>query len=296
MSVELLTAAGARKAYRKGGSESTEPITLSLAGADVQVTVMMDRNEELRVKPKQGTTEGAQKSCRRKGNTAGASAEVHVAEVAEVRCVGTEWDAPDQPPQSDCLTPVVFFDDFAAGTQWNEIVSYGGTGTGASTSVSNPSTGGNPGGYRRGFHSLPVQTSVFAKHVYTGGSYDPRASGAVRHMHYWEDRIIYNPPYAGAEVGGGFRILQAATASQAAAQYTTLTLSGGAVFGFASLTWQSAMLLRVTPATFGATGPNFSATGGTMTFGFDRRNTNVNVSTPITTTHGTDNWTVVICH
>ena len=283
MTVELSTAAGAPKSYRiAGGSETTDPITLALGGADLQISVQMDKNEELRLRPKQGATQGTQKSCRRKGNTAGASAEVHVAELADVRCVGPEWDAPDQAPTSDCLTPVVLRDDFTTGSQWS--VTFGGT-NGASHSESNNATGGNPGGYRHMVHILHGQSSLVLQHVYTGGSYDPSVSGAIRHLHYMDNRIQFNPPFAGAQIGTTFRMFQGAAG----------TFRTDAV-AFGSTTWETVLLLRLTPSSFAPANVNWTATGGPITFGFQRSNTNNNQITPVTANHGIDNWTVVICH
>jgi hypothetical protein len=283
ISIELATAAGALKAYRiAGGPETTDPISLNLGGTDLQVSVQMDRNEELRVRPRQGATQGSEKSCRRKGRTAGASAEVHVAELTDVRCVGAEWDGPDQVPVSDCLTPVVLRDDFATGLQWS--VTFGGT-NGTGHSETNNATGGNPGGYRHMVHTLPGMTSVVLQHVYTGGSYDPSVSGAIRHLHYMDDRIEFNPPFAGAGIGTTFRMFQG----------TAGTFRTEAV-GFTSTTWQTVVLLRLTPSSFAPTNVNFTATGGPITFGYQRSNTNNNPVTAYTTTHGIDNWTVVVCH
>ena len=283
MILELATAAGAPKAYRiGGGSETTGPITLALGGTDLQVSVLMDRSEELRLLAKQGLSQGTQKSCRRKGNTAGTSAEVHVAELSDVRCVGAEWDAPEQAPTSDCLTPVVLRDDFTNGSQWS--VTFGGT-NGANHSETTNATGGNPAGYRHMVHILPGMSSLTLQHVYTGGSYDPSVSGAIRHLHYMEDRIQFNPPFAGASIGTTFRMFQGA-----AGTFRTAALS------FGSTTWESVLMQRLTPSSFAPANVNFTATGGPITFGYQRSNTNNNPVTPVTTNHGIDNWTVVICH
>jgi hypothetical protein len=280
--LELATAAGALKAYRiAGGPETTEPILLNLGGTDILVSVQMDKNEELRVRPRQGATQGSEKSCRRKTRTAGASAEVHVAEVGDLRCVGPEWDGPDQAPTSDCLTPVVLHDDFATGAQWS--VTFGGT-NGAGHSEANNATGGNPGGYRHMVHTLPGMSSVVLQHVYTGGSYDPSVSGAIRHLHYMDDRIEFTPPFAGAAIGTTFRMFQGA------GTFRTDAVS------FTSTTWQRVILPRLTPASFAPANVNFTATGGPITFGYQRSNTNNNTVGAYTTAHGIDNWTVVICH
>lgn len=287
MTLDLSTAAGVPKAYRiAGGSETTGPIPLAVGGADLLVSVQMDRNEELRLRPKQGATQGTEKSCRRKGNTAGASAEVHVAELTEVRCVGGEWDAAEQPPASDCLTPFVLRDDFTTGSQWTATVS----GNGSTHSVTNNATGGNPGGYRRMGHNVPTTSSIVVRHVYTGGSYDPSASGAIRHLHYWEDRIQFNPPFAGAAVGAHFRIFQGA------GSYSIPVALNLATGGFSTTTWESVPLLRLTPSSFSPATVNFTASGGSITFGYQRSNTNNSTTQPFVTTHGIDNWTVVICH
>jgi hypothetical protein len=283
--VELLTAAGTPKAYRvEGGSETTGPITLNLGGADLLVVVRMERNEELRIRPKRGATDGAPKACRRRGNTDGASAEVQVADLA-VSCVGNEWDTQDQTPTSDCTSPVVFYDDFTTGSQWNALLT--GTGTGFTHTVSNNATGGNPGGHRRMSHTFQASSSIVVNHVYTGGSYDPRVAGAIRHLHYFTDRIQFDP---GLVVGDRFRIFQGTGSFQVPVALDP------ANSGFGSTTWESIALLRLTPASFSPATANFTATGGVLTFGYQRSNTNSSTTSPRTTNHGIDNWTVVICH
>jgi len=287
-SVELLTAAGAPKAYRiAGGSETTGPIALALGGADAQVSVLMDANEELRILPKRGSTEGTTKSCRRKGRTAGASAEVHVAELTEVRCVGAEWDAAEQPPASDCLTPVVLFDNFTTGSQWTATMTIT-TGSGPTNTVTNNGSGGNPGGYRHMTHSIPASSAMVVNHIYTGGNYNPSASGAIRRMHYSEDRLLFNPP--NGAVGARFLI------TQGTGQFRIPLALNPANGGFSNTTWESIPLLRLTPASFSPATVNFSSTGGVINFGYQRSNTNSSVSGTAANGHGIDNWTVVICH
>ncbi len=257
LTIELSTAAGAPKAYRLAGGSSTQtdPITLTVGGANVQIVVSTDSDEELRVRAKIGTDQGTAKSRRRKGNTSGAKVELHVGDL-DVRCIGDQWTSPDQAPASDCQTPVVLHDDFTSGSQWTETFTTTGSNP-PTKSVSNPSTGGNPGGYRRMSHTLPATSSISVLHTYTGGTYDPAASGAIRYIHYYEDRIQFNPPFNGAAIGTTFR------AFQGAGSYYVLLTNGA----YTSTTWESVSLRRLTAASFSPANANFTATGTPISFG-----------------------------
>ena len=207
---------------------------------------------------------------------------MHVADL-EARCIGTKWTTPDQPPTSDCVSPVVLSDDFTTGSQWTLTTS---TRNATTQSVANTGTGGSPGGYRRMVHNLPPNSYIGVFHLYTGGNYSPSASGAVRYIHYREDRIQFNPPFSGAAIGTDFRAYQGPNS------YYVLLTNGA----YTSTTWESVTLLRLTAASFSPATINFTAAGGPLTFGYDRSNTNNSTTQSYVTTHGIDNWTVVICH
>jgi hypothetical protein len=137
-------------------------------------------------------------------------------------------------------------------------------------------------------HSIPPMSAIVVNHLYTGGNYSPSTSGAIRHMHYWEDRILLNPP--NGAVGARFLI------TQGAGQFRIPLALNPATGGFSTTTWESVPLFRLTPASFSPATVNFSATGGPITFGYQRSNTNSSASGNTANTHGIDNWTVVICH
>ena len=284
--LELRNDAGVLKSWRlAGGSSQTGPIDLALTAPDVEVLVTLAGGEELRLTPSQGLTTGTEKSCRRQSGGA-KQLEVRVADLADARCTGPEWEAPDALPTVECLTPVIFSDDFAVGNQWTESFSETG---GATHTVTNSATGGNLGGYRQMTHTEPSPSNIGVLHSFTGSTYDPATQGAIRHLHYAEDRIQINPPFNGAAIGTNF------TAQQAGTTHFVVIGANGA---FASQVWERIGLRRLLTSDFILTAPalDFTAAGAPITFGYQRGNTNNPGGVTITTTHGIDNWTVVVCH
>ena len=127
-------------------------------------------------------------------------------------------------------------------------------------------TTANLGGYRRPVHNLPANSYIGVFYLYTGGN--PAARGAVRHIHYREDRIQLNPN-----------------------SYFVLLTNGA----YTSSTWESVTLLRSSASSFSPATINVTTAGGPLTFGYDRSNTNNSTTQAYVTNHGIDNWTVVIC-
>ena len=161
-------------------------------------------------------------------------------------------------------------------------------------------SGGNPGAFWRMIHTLPgghpsTHTFIWIFHQYLGGFYDPSTDGAVAFLDYSEDRIQFDPPFVGAQIGA----------------YPALVQDGVVFFGlgmtFPNTTWQTASLTDLTAADFkdfdsmtfhGGDGifdnPDFSSSGGAIHFGYIRANSTIPGSASITTQHGIDNWSVAI--
>ena len=184
---------------------------------------------------------------------------------------------------------VAFSDDFAVGDEWtttsHNVVN------GADHSVSNPDADGNPQGYRWMEHVLPHTTGVAAtqitvRHIYEGGTYDPCVDGAIDHINYFEDRIVFDPEIPGIPIGSAFLL------EQNGLSFSVLVAGGG----FNNLSWETGQLLMITSESFlTATKPDFSGSGTNcpIKFGFVRSNV-VNWTTPLVLTHGIDNWRVEI--
>ena len=144
-------------------------------------------------------------------------------------------------------------------------------------------------GQRRTAHLLPGTddgennpTQITVLHVFTGGGWDPSTDGALASVDYSEDQIEFEPPFEGAAIGALFVIVQDGTT------YNTSINENNA---YSNTSWQTTSVDGLTPADFSpAPGPDFSAGGAPMTFGYLRSNTNR--GTEITTQHGIDNWTV----
>ena len=154
---------------------------------------------------------------------------------------------------------------------------------GASHSVSQPATGGNPGVYRLMVHSLPGLSSIVVAHQFTGASYDPSVQGAISRLDYSEDQIEIDPPFAGAAIGAHPAVLQDGTWYY------------GPDLVFTNLSWQTVSLSGLTAADFSNAGvhPDFSASGSIIHFGFTRSNSNTGNSSTVTTS-GIDNWSFVV--
>jgi hypothetical protein len=179
-------------------------------------------------------------------------------------------------------------EDFAVGNQWSaNVFQIDGT---ASHTEGQQASGGNPGGYRRMSHTVgpPAGTSgasyIWVEHLYSGGSYDPSTSGEVCDVVYSEDQIDFSLPtqvmWGLIIEQGGQRFLARPTPQ----------------FNFAVWTPQGPYTLRASDFS-PAPGPDFSASGGAMTFGYFRANsTSINPTSTNTIEHGIDNWRFDIRH
>ena len=172
--------------------------------------------------------------------------------------------------------------DFAS-VDWLATVSK--TTGGATQTVTQANSGGNPGAYRSMTHTLPGPSSIVVIHQYLGMSYDPSTQGAIDFVDYSEDRIQFNAPFSGAAIGARPALLQ----------------DGNWFFGpnitFTNSNWQSVNLTGLTSADFVGSGgltPDFSASGSVISFGYTRSNTNNNSTSLIETNSGIDNWSFVL--
>ena len=172
-------------------------------------------------------------------------------------------------------------DDFATGAQWLPVVSRNDQNAWTQT-AQNRATGGNPDGFRRMVHTLTTNTApdfstLLVQHRYTGATYDPSTQGAIVSIDFSQDQQSVGAVY------GSFLIVQNGVAYEA-------VFPNGSVF---EGPWHRVALNALQPANFSpAPGPDFSATGGPMVFGFVRGNTAR--FAPATTTHDVDNWRVLI--
>ena len=181
----------------------------------------------------------------------------------------------------------VLFDGFEGPDQWTATVTASSNG---SDGTAEPTDGGNPGSQRRMTHLLPGTddgdnnpTQITVVHVFTGGGWDPATDGALTSLNYSVDQIEHEPPFDGAAIGTLFVIIQNGTT------YTTSINDNNA---YSNTTWKTVRVDGLTPADFSpAPGPDFSATGAPITFGYLRSNTTRSPA-GLTTQHGIGNWTV----
>ena len=127
----------------------------------------------------------------------------------------------------------------------------------------------------------PTQISV--THTYTGDSYDP-SQGAIDHLVWSEDQIIFDPPFDGAAVGTLALVFQDD-------QTFSASINDGNVY--TNTDWQR-VTVELRRSDFApAPGPNFTASGAPITFGILRSNTHRG-SREIVIDHGLDNWRIEV--
>jgi hypothetical protein len=176
--------------------------------------------------------------------------------------------------------PMVVSDSFLVGDSWaSRVVSSNGTVAQLAAPIA---TGGDPTGFRRMEHQIDGIGSIQVFHRYDGASYSPGTSGAIASLAYSEHRIMLDPPFAGAGVAAGFALEQ-----------------GGQLFilpfgGYTNTAWQRFERSGIQASDFSpAPGPDFSAGGAPLRFGFVRSNSNTSTGLQ-RIQHGIDNWRVEV--
>lgn len=155
--------------------------------------------------------------------------------------------------------------------------------TGATQTSTREVTDGNPGFWQRMEHVMPANSQISVFHLGDGITYDP-SGGAISHLNYSEDHLQFDPPFGGAAIGWGFFLEQGGT------RYTLSAPEGP----FTDADWTTADISDIRAEDFNGGVPDFSESGGVITFGYFRSNSNVS-SSSYTTTHGIDNFEVEIC-
>ena len=145
-------------------------------------------------------------------------------------------------------------------------------------------TGGNPDAYRYMTHTWGNGTRVVVRHFNINAMYDPSVSGAIGYIDYSADVIGLGG--VDGVFGDAFLIEQDNRLFMAAITAVPITTSG----------WLDKDYFNLTADNFravdGGVGPDFSALGSAITFGYARSNTLLGgVST---VAHGIDNWSVTI--
>ncbi len=165
---------------------------------------------------------------------------------------------------------------------WSSNVEF--SSNGASESNEHRMAGGNPDEFRFMMHDLdpgPAQISV--SHMFLGATYNPSVQGAIESIDYSEDQIEFDPPFSGAAIGALPALFQDGQ------------IFVGPDITFNNLTWQTTALNGLTASDFsaGVLNPDFSLSGGQITFGFVRSNSNTG-SSGRATQHGIDNWSFTL--
>ena len=180
-----------------------------------------------------------------------------------------------------CNNPVVIEDRFNLDAGWTTTAVPNNANS--SSVVAFQATGGNAGGYRQMQHLFTGAGSITVYHNYVAMTYDPSTQGAIDLFNYSEDEIELNPPFVGAAVGAGISFTQGGIPN--------LVLLRPPAGAFTNTVWETTTRMDLDKSDF--PGLNFTSTGGPITFGYYRANTNN--AGALTVTHGIDNWKVEIC-
>jgi hypothetical protein len=146
-----------------------------------------------------------------------------------------------------------------------------------------PATGGDGDSrYRQMTHQVIGAGNLVVFHGFDGATYDPSTQGSMAEVRYSWLRKVVTPAFVGAGVGEAIGLLQ---------DGKLYTVSLGA---FSNTTWQATSGAVTASDFLPAPGPDFTATGGPIQFGYLRSNTNTSAGSTQTMVHGIDNWRVVI--
>jgi hypothetical protein len=197
-------------------------------------------------------------------------------------------------PLSASALPVSVADGTFADTDWSaaEILDTSGAATFA---ASQQIAGGNPGEFRQTQHSVPgAGQSIIVDQVFSGGHYDPAASGAIDHIDFALDVRFTGGSVGTSQVGYQLILVQGGVHYNALSTGAVALGPGGGAPG----AWLSFSFPNLTRDSFtrvfgsGPDRPDFSATGGDIRFGYMTQNTSID--TAISTTSGIDNWSVLV--
>lgn len=196
---------------------------------------------------------------------------------------------------SVCAATVVISDSNFAPTDWTYEVRYDVGFASVGESVAQQLTGGNPNTFREISYSMAysgaqLYGSVYVLNTLSGQGYDPSTQGAISSLAYSEDNTRIFADWSPAQVSG----------------YPLLTQNGkvflgpGFVFGPNDNDWQNKTLTNLDASSFRElfgmdllpdSHPDFSDSGGQLSFGFARSNSysfNANIG------HGIDNFNVTL--
>ena len=165
-------------------------------------------------------------------------------------------------------------------------------GTNSTQIATQQATGGNPDAFRQGINTMGGVTVIRYGHLFMPTTYDPSVQGAITSLDWTYDFIVL-----------------AATNPTFGAVNSTIVLEQGGIFYLVgpALTlevdppdpmWTTNSNSNLTSANFVKVdgvgeNPDFSASGGSISFGF-LINNSTNQSNGRTTTYGVDNWQFLI--
>jgi len=146
-------------------------------------------------------------------------------------------------------------------------------------------SGGNPDSHRRmqHWHTSEGSIEVFHRYIGSANTFDPSANGPITTIDIsWDRGFLEAPDFTGASISESFVLFQNGTAYQ---------FSAGT---FSQLGWQNFSRTGLNAADF-ASGPDFSAAGAPITFGYRRSSTGFGaVGASERYFHGMDNFQLTV--
>jgi hypothetical protein len=185
-----------------------------------------------------------------------------------------------------------FFDGTFSNGNWSQT-EFTATNGGAS-SATQQLTGGNPGAYFEVSNAVNPTGSSTAFYARSGAVYTPSVQGAITGIDYAVDESLFTGGVGDAELG----VMQGGSVYLA---FPEANVFSNGWQGFIENDLTAASFARIVPGSTGPTGelvydssqnPDFSATGGALTFGFVTTFNSPTGGGSFASTWGVDNWSV----
>jgi hypothetical protein len=182
---------------------------------------------------------------------------------------------------------IVFSDETFDDAHWNAIITQDSTpGMDAGVTPEQILSGGNPDAFRQTRHDWDQPGGLVVLHLRDGAIYDPSTSGAIDRIDTSFDLLFVDGSQGTSQVGHRPAFVQDGLI------YST---SGFTALGIARRNegWQSFVFKDLGADVF-PLGPDFSATGSPIQFGYLANNSGTREELDVSTTSGIDNWSITV--
>jgi hypothetical protein len=185
---------------------------------------------------------------------------------------------------------VVIGDSAFSTSDWSEDIIFNTMSGAANFAVAQQSSGGNSGSFRKTTHIYTGPGGMVLGHRMTSASYDPSTQGAIGTLDFGLDGLFISQAGGSVPSAVGLVSFVFQNNSWYSAGFNVIVPTAGVWTSFASLGLvESDFALRLGA---GASGPDFSANGGVIQFGFGTTNGSC-CGGQNTVVSGVDNFSVV---